>query len=184
MRISKDTILHIDSYSTARSLVKLFLEWNDGNTGGVLAEDVLHTTELLLSDLGHCSLLLEVAPVLKSQQENWDKVLTITSHLLFLVTQLAPAPLLQLPLRRKIHRLVSELDPRTTSRDSLLHLAVSESSSIFAQAKPFPSVAVAELLLECGARVLATNHLGSTPLHTASTVCNFKQEVRERFIYT
>ena len=185
LRISKDTILHIDSYSTARSLVKLFLEWNDGNTGGVLAEDVLHTTELLLSDLGHCSLLLEVAPVLKSQQENWDRVLKIMSHLLFLFTQLAPAPLLQLPIRRTIHRLVSELDPRTTSRDSLLHLAVSESSNIFfSMAQLFPSVAVAELVLECGARVNANNHLGSTPLHTASTWSNFEQEVRERFIYT
>ena len=185
LRIAKDTILHSDSYCTARSLVMLFLSWNDGHNGGVLAEDVLHTTELLLSDLGRCSLLLEVAPVLKSQQENWDRVLKIMSHLLFLFTQLAPAPLLQLPIRRTIHRLVSELDPRTTSRDSLLHLAVSESSNIFfSMAQLFPSVAVAELVLECGARVNANNHLGSTPLHTASTWSNFEQEVRERFIYT
>ena len=153
------------------------------------AEDVIHTIELLLSDLGRCSLLLEIAPVYKRQQESWDKVLKIISHLLFLVTQLTRVPLLELPLRKKIHRLVHEMDPRTNSRDSLLHLAVSKSNSLKAHnffedggsvGNLFPSLSVAKLLVECGARVNATNNLDSTPLHTASTVSNFKQEVRER----
>ena len=41
----------------------------------------------------------------------------------------------------------------------------------------FPSLAVAKLLVECGARLNATNALESTPLHTASSLANFKQEV-------
>jgi len=193
LRIAKDTILYCDTCFTAQALVKLFLDLNEKHTAGMLstavrAEDVIHTIELLLSDLGRCSLLLEIAPVYKKQQESWDKVLKIISHLLFLVTQLTRAPVLELPLRKKIHRLVHEMDPRTTSRDSLLHLAVSKSNSLKAQnffedggamGNLFPSLAVARLLVECGARVNATNNLESTPLHTASTVSNFKQEVVE-----
>jgi len=114
-------------------------------------------------------------------------VLKIISHLLFLVTQLQRVPVLELPLRKKIHRLVHDMDPRTTSRDSLLHLAVSKSNSLKAQnffedggvGNLFPSLSVAKLLVECGARVNATNNLESTPLHTASTISNFKQEVLE-----
>ena len=43
----------------------------------------------------------------------------------------------------------------------------------------FPSLPVAQLLVECGARLNATNALESTPLHTASCLTNFKQEVVE-----
>lgn len=193
LRIAKDTILYCDTCFTAQALVKLFLDLSEKHAAGVLstavrAEDVIHTIELLLADLGRCSRLLEVAPVYKRQQESWDKVLKIISHLLFLVTQLSRAPVLELPLRKKIHRLVHEMDPRTTARDSLLHLAVSKSNSLKAQnffedggslGNLFPSLAVAQLLVECGARVNATNALGSSPLHTACTVSNFKQEVVE-----
>jgi len=193
LRIAKDTILYCDTCFTAQALVKLFLDLNEKNNAGALstpvrAEDVIHTIELLLSDLGRCSLLLEICPVYKRQQESWDKVLKIISHLLFLVTQLSSPPLLELPLRRKIHRLVHEMDPRTNSRDSLLHLAVCRSNSLKAHnffedggsvGNLFPSLSVAKLLLECGARVNATNNLYSTPLHTASLTPNFNQEVVE-----
>jgi len=151
----------------------------------VCTEDVIHTIELLLSDLARCSALLEIAPVYKRQQESWDKVLKIISHLLFLVTQLTRAPVLELPLRKKIHRLVHVMDPRTTQGDSLLHLAVSKSNSLKSfedggqMGNLFPSVSVASMLVECGARINATNALESTPLHTASCLTNFKQEVVE-----
>merc|ERR1711937_747385 len=90
LRISKDTILYCDTCFTAQALVKLFLDLNEKHAAGVLStavctEDVIHTIELLLSDLGRCSALLEIAPVYKRQQESWDKVLKIISHLLFLV---------------------------------------------------------------------------------------------------
>ena len=152
----------------------------------VSTEDVIHTIELLLSDLGRCSALLEIAPVYRRQQESWDKVLKIISHLLYLVTQLTRAPVLELPLRKKIHRLVHVMDPRTTQGDSLLHLAVSKSNSLKTQnffedggqmGNLFPSLPVARMLVECGARINATNAVESTPLHTASCLVNFKQEV-------
>merc|ERR1711983_555762 len=133
LRVAKDSILFCDTSFTAQALVKLYLDLYEKHTAGMLstavrAEDVIHTIELLLSDLGRCSLLLEIAPVYKKQQESWDKVLKIISHLLFLVTQLTRAPVLELPLRKRIHRLVHELAPRTNSRDSLLHLTVSKSN--------------------------------------------------------
>lgn len=193
LRISKDTILYCDTCFTAQALVKLFLDLNEKHAAGVLStavctEDVIHTIELLLSDLGRCSALLEIAPVYKRQQESWDKVLKIISHLLFLVTQLTRAPVLELPLRKKIHRLVHVMDPRTTQGDSLLHLAVSKSNSLKTQnffedggqlGNLFPSLPVARMLVECGARINATNAVESTPLHTASCLANFKQEVVE-----
>ena len=87
LRISKDTILNCDTCFTAKKLVQLFLELNEKYGAGLLTsavrpEDVIHTIELLLSDLGNCSTLLEIAPVYKRQQESWDKVLQlILSHL-------------------------------------------------------------------------------------------------------
>jgi len=80
------------------------------------------------------------------------------------------------------------MDPRTTQGDSLLHLAVSKSNSLKTQnffedgsqmGNLFPSLSVAKLLVECGARLNATNSLESTPLHTATNLTNFKQEVVE-----
>lgn len=193
LRIAKDTILYCDTCFTAQALVKLFLDLNEKHGAGLLTsavrpEDVIHTIELLLSDLSNCSTLMEIAPVYKRQQESWDKVLKIISHLLHLVTQLSRKPLTELPLRKKIHRLVHLMDPRTTQGDSLLHLAVSKSNSLKTQnffedggqmGNLFPSLAVAKLLVECGARLNATNALESTPLHTASCLANFKQEVVE-----
>ena len=72
---------------TLQDLVELFLDLNEKHGAGLLTsavrpEDVIHTIELLLSDLGNCSTLLEIAPVYKRQQESWDKVLQlILSHL-------------------------------------------------------------------------------------------------------
>ena len=90
--------------------------------------------------------------------------------------------------RKSIHQLVAVMDPRTTQGDSLLHMAVSKSNSLKTQnffedggqmGNLFPSLAVAKMLVECGARINATNAVESTPLHTASCLANFKQEVGE-----
>jgi len=83
---------------------------------------------------------------------------------------------------------VAVMDPRTTQGDSLLHLSVSKSNTLKTQAffedggqkaDLFPSLAVAQLLVECGARLNATNALESTPLHTAACLPNFNKEIVE-----
>lgn len=193
LRIAKDTILYCDTCFTAQALVKLFLDLNEKHCKGLIAtsvrpEDVVHTIELLLGDLSRSAALLEVAPIYKRQQESWDKVLRILSHLLLLTTQLSREPHTELPLRKSIHQLVSVMDPRTTQGDSLLHLSVSKSNTLKTQAffedgsqksELFPSLPVATLLVECGARLNATNALESTPLHTAACLPNFQKEVVE-----
>ncbi len=54
----------------------------------VCAEDVLSTVELLAHDLPRCAKLLRVAPQFKRQQDSYDKVLRIITHLLHLVIRL------------------------------------------------------------------------------------------------
>ncbi len=94
--------------------------------------------------------------------------------------------LFQLAMRRRIHNLVHSVDPRTTSGgDSLLHLVVMrnntlKSQNLFEDGQQdfFPSLGVARLLIECGAKVNAANHAASTPLHIACSPANYRQEVR------
>jgi len=192
LRIAKDTILYCDTCFTAQALVKLFLDLSEKQSSGVpnikvKIEDVIHTIELLLSDLSNCSQLLEVSPVYKRQQESWDKVLKIVSHLLHLVTKLDKTPLAELPLRKKIHKLVHVMDPRTSLGDSLLHLAASKTTALTQNFLEdggqinnlFPSTCVARLLIECGARLNATNAKKSTPLHEATHLNNFNKELVE-----
>ncbi len=54
----------------------------------VKAEDVLSTVELLARDLPRCAELLTIAPQFKRQQDSYDKVLRIITHLLHLITKL------------------------------------------------------------------------------------------------
>jgi len=194
LRIAKDTILYCDTCFTAQALVKLFLDLQEKNVSGVLAnpvraEDVIHTIELLLADMNYCSSLLQLTPVFKTHQGSWDKVLKIISHLIHLVTQLPRVPALELQLRKKIHKLVVVMDPRNTQGDTLLHLAASKYNSLKTQhifddggtqmGNLFPSVEVVKFLVDCGARVNATNVQGSTPLHTAASLENYKPEIVE-----
>jgi len=194
LRIAKDTILYADTCFTAQALVKLFLDLQEKNNTGVLAdpvrtEDVIYTIELLIADLGLCSRLLQATPVFKVHQKSWDKALQIISHLLHLVTQLPPVPAQELQLKRKLYQALVSLDPRTTMGDTLLHLAVSKNNVLKTQhifeengqqtGNLFPSLEVVRFLLDCGARPNATNHTGSSPLYIASLPDNFDQQVIE-----
>ena len=194
LRIAKDTILYCDTCFTAQALVKLFLDLQEKNNSGVLAdpvrtEDVIYTIELLLADLGYCNRLLQATPVFKKHQSSWDKALKIISHLLHLVAQLPRAAALELQLKRKLYQVLVNLDPRTTDGDTLLHLAASrnnflKSQNIFEEngqqtGDLFPSLEVVRFLLDCGARPNATNDLGSSPLFIASLPTNFDQNIIE-----
>ena len=76
------------------------------------------------------------------------------------------------------------------SDDTLLHLACMQNNTLKSQTlaigdennqnqRIFPSLPVVKLLVECGAKINANNQTGSTPLHTASMVENFNQEIVE-----
>jgi len=75
-------------------------------------------------------------------------------------------------------------NPRNSQGDTLLHLVVSKQNTMKSNTfieDPhtviFPDVGVADLLLECGARVDAVNNYNSTPLHVACTRSNYNADV-------
>ena len=79
------------------------------------------------------------------------------------------------------------------SDDTLLHLACERGNKLKSAALDlggengqhpafFPSPAVVQLLVECGAKINANNETGSTPLHTASKEENFNQEIVETLL--
>ena len=92
-------------------------------------------------------------------------------------------------IRRQIHTVVHLVDPRTMAGDSLLHLSIMKNNTLEAEYTQnieefeekrlafFPSVEVAKLLVECGAKINALNTIAYTPLHTASITMNYRQEV-------
>lgn len=89
-----------------------------------------------------------------------------------------------LDVRKRVHRIVRQIDPRTTAGDSLLHLCCMKGNFLRGQTlfeemdiSFFPSVPLVKLLVECGAKINALNLAANTPLHTASIPANFNQEV-------
>jgi len=96
----------------------------------------------------------------------------------------------EMDIRRRVHHIVRNLNPHTfPNDDTLLHLACMRGNTLKSQTvfgeesgqNPpfFPSTSVVKLLVECGAKINANNQTGSTPLHTASMVENFNQEIVE-----
>ncbi|TRY77395.1 hypothetical protein TCAL_00144 [Tigriopus californicus] len=191
LRVAKDSILLCDTCYTAQALVKLYLDLHERHSQGVLnvevrIEDVVGTIELLVRDLSQCAELLRIAPHCRRQQDSYDKVLRIITHLLYLVTRLPAREDLTLDIKRKIHAIIHTLNPKTTNGDSLLHLSVMKNNTLKSQNlfddghySFFPSFDVAKLLVECGANVNAVNASYNTPLHNASTSNNYRLEIVE-----
>jgi ankyrin repeat protein len=199
LRVAKDSILFCDTSFTAQALVKLYLDLYEKHAEGILntsvqLEDVVSTIELLVSDLQECSRLLKIKPQFEKQQKAYDQVLQIITHLLHLVTCLHSNEDEDYitEIRRRIHTVVRVVDPRTTAGDSLLHLSVMKNNTLKTQHTQnmfeegkfafFPSVEVAKLLVECGAKINAYNHNANSPLHTASNTMNYRQEIVETLL--
>ena len=194
LRIAKDSILFCDTCFTAQALVKLYLDLFEKSNQGVLqkgikAEDVLSTIGLLARDLPEARELLKVTPKFRRQQESYDKVLKIITHLLHLLTRLDRDEETDLSMRRNVHRLLKHVAPVAGNGDTLLHLAVSRSNSLKTQnlfddrqLAFFPSLAVTELLIDCGADLTAVNEAGDSALHVASSGANFRQEIVDRLL--
>jgi hypothetical protein len=107
LRVRKDSILFCDTCFTAQALVKLYLDLFHKQQlqqlqQHVRAEDVLSTVELLARDLPGCARLLRVAPTFKRQQDSYDKVLRIITHLLHLVTKLPSTQEFQVGKSKKV----------------------------------------------------------------------------------
>ena len=199
LRVKRDSILYSDTCFTGQALVRLFFNLHCKYTSSpgvdedVRVEDILDTMELLVRDMPECIQKLSIRPVYKAQQDSYNGIMNIITHLLHLLTLITPpkgdARDLDegcvMEIKRRIHYIVHQLDPRTTNGDSLLHMSCMRKNTLKSQSlfedgtcNFFPSPNVVRLLVECGGKINAMNNLANTPLHVASLACNFNQEVR------
>ena len=158
--------------------------------------DVIRVLQLLIDNLESSMELLNVRPVFKRQQDNFDEILYCLNHLIFLLSetmssgyfdqQLTRRLVLRLSgldnldrlvLTRQVVRRLVKIDPRSSSGESLLHLAARATCLLvfkFNESPYFPSRPVAQLLMELGgADLFALDNRHSTPLHTACKPINY-----------
>jgi len=200
LRVRRDSILWCDTCFLGQTLARLlcnlhskFVDTNERSIDhDVRVDDILATAELLVGDMPDCQKLLNILPVYKRQQDSYNRIMNIVTHLLHLLTLViqthqpwtgADANGLT-EVKRRVHAIVVRIDPRTTNGDSLLHMACMRKNKLRDQqlfeestVNFFPSPSVVRLLVECGAKVNSTNALANTPLHTASVACNFNQDI-------
>lgn len=190
LRVGKDTLLHTEAGQAAAALVRLYLDMLDKGRAGLLSheqlrlEDVLATARLLVDRIADTARLLAERPVYRRHLENFDKLLRVLTHLLYVLHSLPKQNAAQdADVRRLVARALAQ-QPRSAADDTLLHLVVSRANTMKptaffeeAHVHVFPDAPLAELLLECGADVEAVNEARSTPLHVAALRNNFRPDV-------
>ncbi|NP_956131.1 protein fem-1 homolog A [Danio rerio] len=99
----------------------------------------------------------------------FSKALSIILHLLFLLQKLRCGPEQEHLKRQTVYRLL-KLNPRARGGHTPLHMAVDRDTTSVGRypVGRFPSLAVASLLLECGADVDSRDYDNNTPLHIAA----------------
>ncbi|UYV60828.1 hypothetical protein LAZ67_1002483, partial [Cordylochernes scorpioides] len=188
LRIRKDGLLHNEVCFTAQALVRLFLDLHEKQIEGLMAEDLhfddIYVTITLLVDHFEASMkLLNIRPIFKRQQDNFDNILKILSHLIYIINiipKTAPQEIQTIRLIRDILK----MRPRSSTKETLLHLAVSKANKMKTnaffedpQTAIFPDPGVTRLLLDCGAGIEAVNTNLSTPLHIACMNTNYHSDV-------
>ena len=131
-------------------------------------EDVFQVLQMATSRVD------DVTGIVASQEFQNDETsqlifIKLILHLMKLITELDKNEDQQLRFNKVIYRLL-RCQPKTRKRQTLLHLSVKECTSevdgrFFSR---FPSIAVVELLLECGANVNAVDDEHNTALHLCS----------------
>lgn len=86
LRIQKDSLLHSESCFAAQALVRLFLDLMEKKESGgqnatceLRFQDVVATIQLLVSQFTPAIQALAVRPVFRRQQDNFDKILKVTT---------------------------------------------------------------------------------------------------------
>lgn len=135
IRISNHTILHSDTCFTTQALVRLMLdlepisedeESNDLVTSDVPKfDDVYVVFTLLHKNLNEARQLLQIRPVYRKQQENFDRVLKCVTHLMYLLDATSKTDDERQSVHQAVRSLVKDNIRSACTNDTLLHLCVS-----------------------------------------------------------
>ncbi|XP_032596317.1 protein fem-1 homolog C isoform X2 [Drosophila grimshawi] len=202
IRVNNWSILHFETCFAAQALVRLMLDLHVRNSSHMRSDarahfmhqdnllpkfwDVLGVFQTLAEGAVAVKELLQVRPVFRRQQENYDRVLRCLAHLIYLLINTVHTEDQRKVIYETVHETVVVGNLRSASTaDTLLHLSASRLNVIksgyftednFADTV-FPNAEVIKLLIECGIDVNTKNEAKSTPLHVACQPYNFDNEI-------
>lgn len=204
IRQDRNTILHSDTVFLAQAIIRLMLNLNLRDNDFVHPEmlhhhDVMPTFEeaykvfqLLTKNIVEMKSLLQIRPIYKKQQDNFDKILKCVTHSIYLMIETANGCAEKMKLvYSSVYHIVKN-DIRTSTQDSLLHMCASRLNYVkhgyfqdhnLTAKSVFPNIDVVKLLLKCGSNVNARNECRSTPLFIASNPYNYNHEVKFNYSY-
>uniref|UniRef100_A0A1Q3F9U8 Putative ankyrin repeat protein n=1 Tax=Culex tarsalis TaxID=7177 RepID=A0A1Q3F9U8_CULTA len=195
VRVQKYSILYSDTCLTAQAIVRLMLDLLDKyvdvmsnefvEQGMPRFEDVFTVFQVLTANINEARQLLNIRPVHRKQQENFDRILKCLTHLMYLLLSTAKTDEERELVNAAVRTLVRNNIRSAITNDTLLHLSVSRlnviKSGYFTDDSSlrviFPNLNVVKLLLEAGAHVNAKNESKSTPLLVASMPYNYEREL-------
>lgn len=135
VRVQHNTLLHFDTCFAAQALVRLMLELherntdlNESNSGNVKLpyfKDVLAVFKLLTETVAECHALLQIRPISRRQQENFDSIFKCIAHAIYLLIATSNSHEESRLVYLSVRKLVQANITSACTNDSLLHLCVS-----------------------------------------------------------
>lgn len=135
IRVQHNTLLFFDTCFAAQALVRLMLELHERNTdlnqSHFLNEslpkfnDVLTVYELLTDTAADCHALLQIRPISRRQQENFDSIFKCIAHTIYLLIANASTQDKERIVNMAVRKLIQSNITSACTNDSLLHVCVS-----------------------------------------------------------
>ena len=186
LRIKEDTILYGVTFLNSRALTRLCLDVLEKYPleearSMITFKDSFRALRLLGDELGKCQQLLSVRPQFQKHVTNFDLTISIIIYYIYIILRVITDEKERDQLRSYLHHLLV-LHPVTQAKgQTLLHLAVTKNNSATLEVRdshhPFPNVETAELLIEAGAHINATDIDGASPLFLASNENHYLKKV-------
>ena len=138
LKLEKETLVSCDTAFTARAIVQLYINIlarflnnpDPYDENPLKFEDVLTTTRYLKSGVAYALELLQDKPQHQAQLDNFDIVLTTWIHLIHILLQLAETPEHMTQVLEEVLPLLKIHARTQKTGDTLLHLAVSSTSTL------------------------------------------------------
>ena len=132
----------------------------------VIFEDVFDVLEMATLKFQSFGIIIKHLEKDSSEEDAQCAFMKVVLHLVNLITELDKNEEQLFSFKRIVHRLIC-CQPKTNRGQTLLHLSVLQTASSVNRKffSRFPSIAVVELLLECGADVNAVDDEHNTALH-------------------